>query len=67
VELLVTVEQEPELEDLVRAMPVPVSVGHVGYTPARAGLDRPGYQRFLALLRDGYFCEVDCAVPHLHG
>jgi 2-pyrone-4,6-dicarboxylate lactonase len=55
VELLVHVEQAPELEDLVKAMPVPVCVGHVGYTPTRAGLDHPGYQRFLALLRDGYF------------
>ena len=55
VELLVHVEQAPELEELVRAMPVPVSVGHIGYTPARVGLDDPGYQRFLGLLRDGYF------------
>jgi 2-pyrone-4,6-dicarboxylate lactonase len=55
VELLVHVEQAPELEDLVRAMPVPVSVGHIGYTPTRAGLDHPGYQRFLGLLRDGFF------------
>ncbi|MGQ7792004.1 amidohydrolase family protein [Faunimonas sp. B44] len=55
VELLVHVEQAPELENLVKAMPVPVSVGHIGYTPTRAGLHHPGYQRFLGMLRDGFF------------
>ncbi len=55
VELLVHVEDNDELEGLVKRLPVPVSVGHVGYTKAALGLQHPGYQRFLGLLRDGYF------------
>ncbi|MYZ47594.1 amidohydrolase family protein [Propylenella binzhouense] len=55
VELLVQVESAPELESLVRSMPVPVSVGHIGYCRTAEGLDHPGYRRFLELLRDGLF------------
>jgi len=63
VELLVHVEQSDELADLVRTLSVPVSVGHVGYTKAGAGIDHPGYQRFLDLLRDGY-CWVKLTGPY---
>ena len=55
VELLVHVEENDELEALVKRLQVPVSVGHVGYTKAALGLQHPGYQRFLGLLRDGFF------------
>jgi predicted TIM-barrel fold metal-dependent hydrolase len=55
VELLVHVEDNDELEGLVKRLKVPVSVGHVGYTKAALGQKHPGYQRFLGLLRDGYF------------
>ena len=56
IELLVHVESFPELRALAKRICVPLSVGHIGYTKVAAGgLDHPGYQEFLALLRDGYF------------
>jgi 2-pyrone-4,6-dicarboxylate lactonase len=56
IELLVHVESFPELRALAKSICVPMSVGHIGYTKASAGgLAHPGYQEFLALLRDGYF------------
>lgn len=56
IELLVHVESFPELRALAKAICVPMSVGHVGYTKVAAGgLAHPGYQDFLALLRDGHF------------
>ncbi|WP_301587829.1 amidohydrolase family protein [Sabulicella glaciei] len=57
VELLVHVEDDPTaLRDLARAVRVPVSVGHVGYTKvARGGATHPGFREFLAMLRDGLF------------
>lgn len=56
IELLVHVESFPELRTLAKSVCVPLSVGHIGYTKVAAGgLAHPGYQDFLALLRDGYF------------
>ena len=56
IELLVHVESFPDLRALAKSVCVPMSVGHIGYTKAAAGgIAHPGYQEFLALLRDGYF------------
>ncbi len=56
IELLVHVESFPDLRALAKKICVPLSVGHIGYTKvASGGLNHPGYQEFLALLRDGYF------------
>jgi 2-pyrone-4,6-dicarboxylate lactonase len=57
VELLVHVEEKPaELRALAEALRLPVSIGHIGYTKvARGGIAHPGYQDFLAMLRDGLF------------
>ena len=56
IELLVHVESFPDLRSLAKKICVPLSVGHIGYTKvASGGLNHPGYQEFLALLRDGYF------------
>lgn len=57
VELLVHVEQSiAELRELAETLCVPISIGHIGYTKtAVGGIDHPGYQEFLALLRDGHF------------
>jgi 2-pyrone-4,6-dicarboxylate lactonase len=56
IELLVHVESFPDLRGLAKKICVPLSVGHIGYTKAASGgIDHPGYQEFLALLRDGYF------------
>jgi predicted TIM-barrel fold metal-dependent hydrolase len=55
-ELLVHVESFPELRELTKTICVPMSVGHIGYTKAgEGGLDHPGFQDFLAMLRDGFF------------
>ena len=56
IELLVHVESFPDLRSLAKKICVPLSVGHIGYTKvASGGMNHPGYQEFLALLRDGYF------------
>lgn len=55
IEFLVHVEADSEFRHLVPQLAVPVSVGHIGYTKAPAGVDHPGYRDFLAMLRDGHF------------
>jgi 2-pyrone-4,6-dicarboxylate lactonase len=56
IEMLVHVESFPDLRGLAKSICVPLSVGHIGYTKvASGGLNHPGYQEFLSLLRDGYF------------
>lgn len=57
VELLVHVEQDPgALRRLAEAMRLPISIGHIGYTKqARGGAAHPGFQDFVAMLRDGLF------------
>lgn len=57
IELLVHVETSAEaLRKLATSVCVPLSVGHIGYTKAgTGGLDHPGFQAFLELLRDGHF------------
>jgi 2-pyrone-4,6-dicarboxylate lactonase len=62
VEFLVHVEQNEEFRSLARRLPVPVSVGHIGYTKAEKGIGHPGYRAFLDLLRDGY-CWVKLTGP----
>jgi 2-pyrone-4,6-dicarboxylate lactonase len=63
IELLVHVEEDAGFRRLVPRLSVPVSVGHVGYTKAAKGVGDPGYQEFLALLRDG-FCWVKLTGPY---
>jgi predicted TIM-barrel fold metal-dependent hydrolase len=53
IEFLVHVHESEELVPLVRSLPVPVVVGHVGYVRTDAGIDHPGFREFVALLRDG--------------
>jgi 2-pyrone-4,6-dicarboxylate lactonase len=53
VELLVHVYEDPALMRRLGALPVDISVGHLGYMPAACGPDHPGFREFLALLRDG--------------
>lgn len=54
IELLVHVHELPDLRRSFGGLPVDVSVGHLGYMPTRLGLDHPGFQEFLALVRDGH-------------
>jgi 2-pyrone-4,6-dicarboxylate lactonase len=57
VEFLVHVESSAaELRQLATSLSVPLSVGHIGYTnAATGGIAHPGFQEFLAMLRDGHF------------
>lgn len=43
----------PELADLFRSLPVPVSIGHFAYMPAAEGVDYPPFQTLLELVREG--------------
>lgn len=52
-ELLVHVHEFPDLRQVMNSMAVPVSFGHLGYMRTDNGIDHPGFQAFLDLLRDG--------------
>ena len=63
IEVLIHVSEFPDLRPTLGAMPVDVVVGHLGYMPTAQGLDNPGFQDFLALLRDGR-CWVKLTGPY---
>ena len=46
---------------LARALPVPVVVDHMGHFPTSAGLDDPGFQTLVALVRDGAWVKLSGA------
>ena len=52
-EVLIHVHEFENLRETFNALPVPVSVGHLGYMKTDNGLDHPGFREFLDLLRDG--------------
>lgn len=52
-EVLIHVDEFDDLETVMRGMAVDVSVGHLGYMKTDQGLDNPGFQAFLNLIRDG--------------
>ncbi|MEA2660185.1 MAG: hypothetical protein QOF64_3005 [Candidatus Binatota bacterium] len=54
IELLVHVENCPDLRRILTGLNVPVIIGHIGYTHATNGLGHSGYQEFVAMLRDGF-------------
>ncbi|PZW41898.1 putative TIM-barrel fold metal-dependent hydrolase [Humitalea rosea] len=62
-ELLVHVHESDEFRQIVRRLPIPVCVGHLGYTKAGIALENAGYREFLALLRDGR-CWVKLTGPY---
>ena len=43
----------PDLVDLLRSLPVPVSIGHFGYMPADDGVDHPAFRLLLELVAEG--------------
>ncbi len=53
VEFLVHVELSNDFLRLVERLAVPSVVGHLGYAKSHGGAQHPGYQRFLALMREG--------------
>ena len=53
-EVLVHVHEFENLRATMNSMAVDVSVGHLGYMKTDQGIDHPGFQEFLDLLRDGH-------------
>jgi predicted TIM-barrel fold metal-dependent hydrolase len=44
-----------ELAPRLRKLPVDVVFDHIGHVPAAAGVDNPGFQALVALMREGKF------------
>jgi 2-pyrone-4,6-dicarboxylate lactonase len=52
-EFLIKGEEFDELEDLLRSLPIPISIGHMAYMPHDPGIDYPPFQRLLNLIKEG--------------
>jgi 2-pyrone-4,6-dicarboxylate lactonase len=52
-QFLMDVRTLPDMEDTVRALPVPVVIDHMGHIPVSEGTGHPGFQALLGLMRDG--------------
>jgi len=51
----------PEMAGLMARLPVPLVFDHMGHMPASAGLDHPGFQALLGLVRDGNYVKLSGA------
>lgn len=63
IELLLHVHEMDDVIDDIRRLPVDFSVGHLGYMPARLGVDHPRYRAFLDLVSEGK-CWVKLTAPY---
>lgn len=63
VELLLHVHQIDDVIDDIRKLPVTISVGHLGYMPAKLGVDHPKFRAFLDLVAEGN-CWVKLTAPY---
>lgn len=52
-EVLIHVHELENLRAVMNSMAVDISVGHLGYMKSSYGVEHPGFQEFLDLLRDG--------------
>jgi 2-pyrone-4,6-dicarboxylate lactonase len=52
-EFLMHVNEFPDLKQLLKDFPVPVVLGHLGYIKTKQGVNNPGFQDLLALMREG--------------
>ncbi len=52
-EVLLHVDEFPDLKATFRNFPVDIVVGHLGYMKSPATIENPGFQEFLDLVRDG--------------
>jgi len=52
-ELLIHVDDFPDLKDTLMDYPVDIVVGHLGYMKSPETIDNPGFQEFLGLVRGG--------------
>ena len=62
-ELLVHAHDYADFAPTMRALPVDIVVGHLGYMPTSAGLDHPGFRSFLDLVAEGR-CWVKLTAPY---
>lgn len=62
-ELLVHAHDYPDFARTMRALPVDIVVGHLGYMPTACGLDHPGFRHFLGLVGEGR-CWVKLTAPY---
>jgi predicted TIM-barrel fold metal-dependent hydrolase len=53
-EVLIHVHDFEDLRETMNNMAVDVVVGHLGYMKTSHGIDNPGFQEFLELVRDGH-------------
>lgn len=53
-QFLVDVSEFDQLEERVKALPVPVIVDHMGHMPTGKGIDHPGFQALLRLMSEGH-------------
>ncbi len=53
-ELLIHVHEFPDIRDTLGKLPVDISIGHLGYMKTSEGINHPGFQDFLNLVRDGH-------------
>lgn len=62
-EFLMHADEFRELDRLFAGFPVPIVLGHLGYMRTAKGLDDPGFQSMLRLMRDGR-CWVKLTGPY---
>ena len=62
-EFLIHVDDYPELDRMFENFPVPIVFGHLGYTRPDAGVENPGFQALLRLLKKGN-CWVKLTGPY---
>jgi 2-pyrone-4,6-dicarboxylate lactonase len=60
-QLLLDARALPELAPRLAALPVPFVVDHMGHLPASAGVDDPGFQTLVSLVRDGGWVKLSGA------
>lgn len=60
-QLLLDARDLPELAPRLRRLPVPVVVDHMGHFPAALGVESPGFQALLSLVRDGAWVKLSGA------
>jgi 2-pyrone-4,6-dicarboxylate lactonase len=54
IELLMHVDEFPDIDRALSGFPVPVVFGHLGYVRTEKGTAAPGFQALLRLLREGH-------------
>ena len=60
-QLLLDARDLPELAPRLRRLPVPVVVDHMGHFPAALGVESPGFQALLSLVREGAWVKLSGA------